>query len=92
MSTKAVLKYQFNIQDKFIIEMPEAHEVLSVQLQRGVPCIWAIVDVQSPKIPVEFRLVGTGHPADDVDEYVGTFQSEDSGLVFHLFQQYAYTY
>lgn len=68
--------------------MPVGAMVLSVQVQRMMPYIWALVDPDLP--PLEERLfyvVGTGHPlSDNPGKYIGTFQLLEGGLVFHLFE------
>lgn len=70
------------------IEMPADSELLSVQVQNGLPCLWAVVDPSAPKAMVRFRVHGTGHPLEeDIDEWIwlGTFQMHGGGLVFHVF-------
>lgn len=86
---KRVFKYEVPITDQFVIDMPEGGEILDVQVQRGVPSIWALVNDSEKVVERKFRLVGTGHPI--ITEcpmiYVGTFQIEGGNLVFHLFDQ-----
>lgn len=68
--------------------MPEGATILHVAVQGGVPCFWALVDPEAPTEPRRFRVVGTGHPIDDVDvlTFVGTFLLDVEGLVFHVFE------
>jgi len=89
-----VYKYPFVVDDYVNINMPKFSRVLSVQVQ-GVggindsPCIWAIVDTDSPLEVKRFRLVGTGHPIKEKEEnleFIGTFQLLGGRLVFHLFE------
>ena len=61
---------------------------LTVQIQNGKPCMWAIVDDEIEKTELLIYMVGTG--TYDVDEvnvsgksYIGTTQI--NGLVFHWF-------
>ena len=69
-----------------VLEMPKGAHVLSVQTQRGTPCLWAFVDPESPTVPHSVRIHGTGWPlSENIDEYVGTFQVEGETLVFHVF-------
>lgn len=73
--------------DVFGIELPAGAEVLTVQVQAGRPCIWALVSPSAPPEGRLFRIAGTGHPiAERLGAYVGTFQFEGPGLVFHLFE------
>lgn len=73
--------------DKQVIEMPAEAEILSVQMQHDRPVIWALVD---PKHYTEGRTLfmrGTGHSVGpEVGRFVGTFQMQGGGLVFHLFE------
>jgi hypothetical protein len=70
--------------------MPEGAEILHVDAQRNIPCIWAKVDTDRPAQIRKFRLVGTGHPLDrEVAASMfhhGSFFMEDGIFVFHLFE------
>lgn len=85
---KTVYKYTFQILDDFEILIPTGARILHVDVQRGQPCIWALVDPNAVDEVRKFHLAGTGHPIyDKVFEYrhVGTFMMENGALVFHLF-------
>jgi hypothetical protein len=84
---KRVYKYTFEIDDEITIPMPPG-DILSVQVQRGRPCVWALVDPKAPLIERRFRIAGTGHDIDNADQltFRGTFQLRDGALVFHLFE------
>lgn len=70
------------------IEMPAGAEVLTVQVQNEVPCIWALVGPDAPPTMRGFRMYGTGHEIDHENmPYVGTFQLVGGSLVFHLFEE-----
>jgi hypothetical protein len=60
-----------------------------VQTQHGQPCLWALVDDARPFVAHNFVLCGTGHNCDDLRinaaSFVGSFQMNGGGLVFHLF-------
>jgi hypothetical protein len=90
---KTIFKYEFNITDEFFLTLPKDAIVLTVQTQRNVPVLWALVDPEAPTENRYFALRGTGHNADDLEEnkdahYVGTFQMQGGALVFHLFERY----
>jgi hypothetical protein len=88
---RTVYKYPIEIKGVQELDMPVGASVLTVQIQRGRPCIWAIVDPEQAEInPRSFRLAGTGHPidGDDVLCYIGTFQLSEGDLVFHLFESW----
>ncbi len=72
-----------------VIEMPCDAYILTMQMQRGEPCIWAMVTPDADKVQRHFVMRGTGHQLDDwesSDNYIGTFQTRQ-GLVFHLFEK-----
>ena len=82
-------KYPFAVDDYVNINMPRFSRVLSVQTQNDMPCVWALVDTDSPLEIKRFRLVGTGHPIKEKEEnleFIGTFQLLGGELVFHLFE------
>lgn len=69
------------------MNMPENATILCVQIQAGVPCVWAAVNPAEPDELRIFNWRGTGHELGNValDKYVGTVQLENGSLVFHLF-------
>lgn len=70
----------------FTLDMKEGAEILTVQLQDGKACVWAVVDPKAPVVARTLAIVGTGRrmPEGEVD-YINTFQLVDMGLVWHLF-------
>lgn len=83
----AVWKYPFKTRDGFALDMPRGAEVLAVQTQNDVPCLWALVDPTAEKEPRWFRIYGTGHAIDgDGRKYLGTYQLSSGALVFHVFE------
>lgn len=89
---RTIHKYPFGISDEFGILMPTGAQILCVQVQRGNPCIWALVDPDAPKCNFWFRLRGTGQPMHgsdivSVEKYIGTFQLHDGSFVGHLFKK-----
>lgn len=69
------------------VDMPAESKILCVQIQRGAPCIWAVVErgaknQQSRTI----RMIGTGNESPgETDDYIGTVQLDDGALVLHVF-------
>lgn len=86
---KTIYKYQFPIHDQVSIAMPIDAEILSVQVQRGQPCIWALVDPYARQTSREILLFGTGQPIDghEIGRFVGTFQIDGGDFIFHLFEK-----
>lgn len=73
------------------IEIPIDAEILTVQTQNGIACIWALVNPNNNKELRHFELYGTGH---DISyetgieiKYINTFQIHGGDLVFHLFER-----
>jgi hypothetical protein len=63
--------------------MPQGAQCLTVQIQRGGACLWAIVDPAAPVVYRHVRIAGTGHPAPPEADYLGTLQMGD--YVWHYF-------
>jgi hypothetical protein len=86
---KSIYKFSLPLDDQFVLAMPSGAKILSVQVQNDQPCIWAIVDPAEPPEPRCFEMYGTGHTLpEDITalKFIGTFQLEIPGLVFHLFE------
>lgn len=85
MIVLSIWKYELQVTEAQVVRMPAGARILTVQVQRNVPCLWALVDEQAKREPRVFRVFGTGAPFDAADAaYVGTFQ--DGALVWHLFE------
>jgi hypothetical protein len=70
-----------------MLPLPIGSEVLHVEVQHDVPRLWVLVFPEAPVEPVEFVLVGTGHPVpQEVSKHVGSFLIQNDRLVFHLFE------
>lgn len=86
---KIIYKYQLEVIDDLTISLPIGAEILTVQSQRDIPCIWALVDNDAIKENRKFKIIGTGNPIEDLsinNKYIGTFQLYEGSLVFHLFE------
>ena len=82
-----IYKYQFQIADEFSIEMPFEAIILHVDVQGGVPCIWAMVDPDAEKVQRKFRIIGTGRRHESTlafKPHIATFQMPP--YVWHLFE------
>ena len=73
--------------------MPMNSTIISLQIQRGIPTLWVIVDMaESNMSPRHFLSFGTGYTISETREplnYIGTYQLPESGLVFHVFEDLA---
>jgi hypothetical protein len=69
--------------------MPKGAEILTVQRQGNMACIWAIVDPNADRERRVFEVFGTGQSMhDDMGverEYVNTFQQ--GPYVWHVFER-----
>jgi len=89
MKKQTIWKYPLEFQDVQTIRMPIGAEILTVQIQDGKPCLWAVVDVDD-KVLTEPRFIimyGTGHSMEvsSLDrKYIATFQIWE--LVYHVFE------
>lgn len=86
-----VYKYQLVVTDRQLVTMPKEAKILTVQVQNGTPCIWALVNPENETEDVPIRIHGTGHNISDPERlaYIGTFQMPRYGLVFHAFLEQA---
>lgn len=89
MMKRTIWKFPVTVTDKFVVDMPKGAQMLAVQTQGGAPFLWALVDPGAEREQVGFRVFGTGHDAVAAVGpgafYVGTFQMQGGGLVFHLY-------
>lgn len=84
---QAIWKFPFEVRDVMRIDMPEGAKILSVQVQKDQPCMWALVDTSAPLKTQKFAIRGTGNPIEGwLGTFVGTFQLFDGDRVFHLFE------
>lgn len=84
---RTIHKFSIPAIDYFEVQLPATAQVLSVQMQRGIACMWVLLDTNAQYFTRRFRLAGTGHQlsAHETLSFIGTFQPTD-GLVFHLFE------
>lgn len=85
---ETIYKYPIKIIDEQIVTMTEGADILCVQIQNGMPCLWALVDPDIEETEtVVIRTIGTGHKFSDGDSclYIGTYQLPS--LVFHVFRK-----
>jgi len=83
---KTVHKYPFRIGDPSF-SMPQDAELLCVQMQGDMPCLWALVETDNPMVTRRIKIRGTGHDCSGVGRYISTFQMAGGALVFHAFEE-----
>lgn len=83
---KKVFKYPLEVIDEQTVPMSAGAELLSVQMQNGQVCLWALVDINEDAMCLRRVFIhGTGHEIHHDGKYVATFQARDGALVFHVF-------
>lgn len=81
-----IFKYPLKLTDIQAIEIPEKASILSVDIQNGGICLWALVDPNSKLVNYKFAIIGTGNPIDDsynLQMFIGTVQQPP--FVWHVF-------
>jgi len=87
---KTIARYPFHLEDNFTLMLPVWAKILTVQMVRDEPSLFALVDEQpQTQESRRFFLFGANACIDpaliDPLTYVGTFQNWDQNMVFHLF-------
>ena len=84
---RTVWKYELSLVNKQKIVVPVAFKPLSVQIQNGTLCLWAVVNSACDMKDVLITIEGTGMECNCFEHtYVGTVQLS-SILVFHVFAE-----
>ncbi|REC56978.1 hypothetical protein DRF62_02130 [Chryseobacterium piscium] len=82
-----IYKYELQTIEQQTISMPVGSEILKLDLQFGIPCIWVKVDTNSELGDRNFFTVGTGNYLHDGDlDFIGTYQLLDGNFVYHVFE------
>jgi len=83
--------WKFPLHHSNRIPMPIGSEILTVQTQNEIPCLWALVNPENETEMRLFEMIGTGH---DITEdgagerkYIGTLQLAGGALVWHVFER-----
>ena len=92
---KTIYKYELDTIPEQTLSIPEYNEPLFVKMQRGVPCIWFLVNPDTNSKNVKIKIYGTGHNIPDTafksdscniqEQYVGSFMELSENLVWHVF-------
>lgn len=75
--------------NNIVVSMPKGSSILSLQVQKGVPTIWALVNPKSILETRAFMIVGTGWEMEEPPsgEFIGTFQVSGGDFVLHVFEK-----
>ena len=84
---KTVWKYQLKDQVNHVLYMPENAQILEVENQHGILCLWALVDTRKKYEHRKIIIRGTGHPIEhDNIKFISTFQVDNGNFIFHAFE------
>jgi hypothetical protein len=83
-----IWKFPLEVEPRQTIDLPRGAQVLTVQVQRGQPCLWALVDETREIVPRTIVTVPTGSETNlGLLEYIETYQLDGGALVFHVFEE-----
>lgn len=87
--TFTIFKFSIPDHSTFSLELPANAQFLDVQVQRGDPQAWFLLDPQAPKMTRQFVIAPTGGAVTKPERltYLGTFQLLGGSIVLHLFEQ-----
>ena len=79
-----VWKYVLSMSNEQGMAMPIDAEIVHVEMQGDVLCMWALVDSKNGVEHRIFRIHGTGHHVHSNEVYIGTAVSDP--YVRHVFE------
>ena len=85
---KTIWKYQLDVDDEQSLEIPKGAQLLKIEAQHDVPCLWALVESQEETETIRLLTFGTGHNASGTSEltYLGSYQLRSGNFVGHVFR------
>ena len=88
---KTIWEYELKGNTEEVLNIPVSAEILDIQLQKGKPCIWMLVETENIKEDRFFEIFFTGEviPYNNniTRKYIGTYQTKSEDLVFHVFER-----
>ncbi len=87
---KTIWKFELETTDQQTLKMPNGAEILTVQIQHGVPCLWAMIYSDEPLEDRIIEINGTGNPVRDpcqMRKYIGTYQLQGGAFIGHVFER-----
>lgn len=85
-----IYKYPIKVTGIQNVILPLGANILAVQMQKHVVCLWAMVQEKQNKFQTRcIEIFGTGHPMSQQFNrtYIGTVQQEEGTLVWHVFER-----
>ena len=84
---QVIYKYKLAWQPVQVVQLP-LKRVLTIRLQNGTPCLWALVDTDAPEIPLTLRMAGTGtHDGNDYERLAYISTTQFGAFVLHWFRE-----
>lgn len=82
-------KYPLPLQDAQNLRVPNGTQILTVQVQAGVPCLWVLKDMtQKIEENIYINIYETGREIlRKPGKYIGTYQVNNGQYVFHVFEE-----
>jgi len=89
---KTIYKYSLTTKPQQEVKMPGGAEILSVQVQDKVPCVWALVNPTQRLVTRHLEVYCTGEPISEAmlgqRKFLGTVHLEGGKLVLHVFERF----
>ena len=84
---KTIWKFILEVTDVQELELPKNYEIISLQVQHGVPCIWVLLNPEEfKKEKVNIITYGTGNIIiNDNVNFVGSYQLQEGAFLGHVF-------
>ncbi len=84
---ETIHKLRLDVVNYQSVVLPEGSEILTVQIQKGTPCIWYKVKDTINSESRGILMYTTGKYVDKVEgKYIGSFQLYDGEFVAHVFE------
>lgn len=85
---RTIWKYDLDVINRQVLDMPSGAEILSVQCQGGAPKLWAEVETDRGTEKRIILTIGTGHlMSNDRVRYLGTYQRDRGAFIGHVFEE-----
>ena len=86
---RTIHKYQLEIVDTSIIDMPKSAMILTVQEQKGIPYLWCLVNTEMEIGKRIIKTISTGQSVGNfcLGKYIGSCQLYNGEFVLHVFDQ-----
>ena len=84
---KVIYKYKLDVTDRQSLQLPKSYQILKVDMQNGVLCLWALVDPDNDSVCCTIDIIGTGHAGIDDNTPRRHLNSVfDGPFVWHVFE------